>query len=38
MDYLKRAREVLDIEQAELGRVRDGLGESFVLAVDLLMS
>lgn len=38
MDYLKRAREVLDIEQAEIVRVRDGLGQPFVLAIELLMS
>lgn len=38
MDYVKRAREVLDIEQTELARVRDGLGPSFVEAIELLLA
>ncbi len=38
MDYLERAREVLDIETAGLNSVRDALDERFTAAVDAILS
>src|SRR3954471_22267424 len=35
-DYLEKARRVIDIEMAEVARLRDRLGESFVHAVTLI--
>ena len=37
MDYVTRAREIIDIEIEELKNVREGLGESFNQAIDLLL-
>ncbi|WP_168442683.1 KpsF/GutQ family sugar-phosphate isomerase [Pontiella desulfatans] len=37
MDYLKRAREVLDIELAGIEKVKNDMGEGFVLAVDAIL-
>lgn len=37
MDYIKRAREVLDIEKEALEKVRDGLGDSFTQAVTSIL-
>ena len=36
MDYLEKARRVLDIEIFELQRLRDRLGENFSRAVELI--
>lgn len=37
MDYLRRAREVMDVEMAGLKKVRDNLGPEFGRAVDILI-
>ncbi len=37
MDYLKRAREVLSIEQAGIEKVKNEIGEGFVQAVDAIL-
>ena len=37
MDYIRRAREVLDIEREGLEKVRDGLGASFTQAVEFML-
>jgi len=37
LDYLKRAREVLDIEQAGIEKVKNEMGEGFVQAVDAIL-
>ena len=37
MDYLKRAREVLDIELAGIGKVKANLGEGFEQAIDAIL-
>ncbi len=37
MDYLQRAREVLDIEIEGIQKVRNDLGEGFVQAIDAIM-
>lgn len=37
LDYLKRAREVLDIEKAGLEKVKGNLGEGFIQAVDAIL-
>ena len=36
MDYLEKAKRVLDLEIFELGRLRDRLGENFSRAVELI--
>jgi arabinose-5-phosphate isomerase len=36
MDYLEKAKRVLDIEIFEMQRLRERLGESFVRAIDLI--
>ena len=36
MDYVEKARRVIDLEISELQRLRQRLGESFVRAVDLI--
>ncbi|MEE9367877.1 MAG: KpsF/GutQ family sugar-phosphate isomerase [Pontiella sp.] len=38
MDYLKRAREVLDVEIAGLEKVRDNISDGFVQAVDAILT
>jgi arabinose-5-phosphate isomerase len=38
LDYLARAKEVLDIEGAGIKKVRDEIGEGFTLAVDAILS
>ncbi len=38
MDYLQRAREVLDIEQAGLEKVKNDLGDGFVQAIDAILA
>ena len=37
MDYLKRAREVLDIEIAGIEKVKNGMADGFVQAVDAIL-
>ena len=38
MDYLKRAREVLDIEQAGIEKIKNDIGEGFVQAIEEIMA
>jgi arabinose-5-phosphate isomerase len=38
VDYLKRAREVLDVEIAGLETVKSGIGDAFIEAVDAILS
>ncbi len=38
MDYLKRAREVLDIELAGIAKVKNDLGEGFEQAIDSILA
>jgi arabinose-5-phosphate isomerase len=37
MEYVQRAREIIDIEIASVQKVRDGLGEGFARAVELML-
>lgn len=37
MNYLDRAKEIIDLETAGLNKVRNGLGESFNAAVELVL-
>lgn len=37
MDYIRRAREVLDIEKEGLEKVRDGLGDSFARTIECML-
>ncbi len=38
MDYLKRAREVIDVEIAGLEKVKDSIGDAFIEAVDAILA